>query len=136
MITEINELKTLAKHIYANVTLSFMVDIIQIKSGITVNVGVKSVKIRKNIVCEKDYIWNPATCTCENGKYVGSIIDDLVVTCDEITEATKTVPTKKYFNKKRFNINYNNKKYSTNFYIFVAFLLITKALSIAVSIYC
>ena len=30
--------------------------------------------------CEKGYIWNPATCTCEYGKYVGSIIDNLVIT--------------------------------------------------------
>ena len=45
MITKINESKTLAKHIYANVNLSLMVEsIIQIRSGITVNVVV-SVKI-------------------------------------------------------------------------------------------
>ena len=56
MITKINESKTLAKHIYANVNLSLMVEsIIQIRSGITVNVVV-SVKIWKNILCEKDYI--------------------------------------------------------------------------------
>ena len=24
----------------------------------------------------KDYIWNPVTCTCENEKYLVSIIDD------------------------------------------------------------
>ena len=45
-------------------------------------------------MCEKDYIWNPATCSCENGKYLASIIDDSVITCDEITEETKTVITK------------------------------------------
>ena len=28
---------------------------------------------------EKDYIWNPSTCTCENGKYLGSIIGDSVI---------------------------------------------------------
>ena len=64
-----------------------------IKSGISLNVGV-SVKIRKNIVCEKDYIWNPATCTCENSKYLASIIDNSVITCDEIIEAIKTDSTK------------------------------------------
>ena len=36
--------------------------------------------------CEKDYIWNPATCSCENGKYQASIMDDSVITCDEIIE--------------------------------------------------
>ena len=25
-------------------------------------------------VCEKDYISNSSTCTCENGKYLGSMI--------------------------------------------------------------
>ena len=34
-------------------------------------------------VCEKDYTWNSATWSCENGKYLGNIIDDSVVTCNE-----------------------------------------------------
>ena len=29
---------------------------------------------------EKGYILNPSTCTCQNGKYVQSIIDDSVIT--------------------------------------------------------
>ena len=48
---------------------------------------------------EKDYIWNPTTCSCENGKYLASIIDDLVIRCDEIVEETKTAPTN--FNEKK-----------------------------------
>ena len=49
--------------------------------------------------CEKDYIWNPATCSCENGKYLAIIMDDSVITCDEIIEEeTKTVTT--VFNEK------------------------------------
>ena len=65
-----------------------------IKSEITIYVGV-SLKI-KNIyfVFEKGYIWNSTTCSCENGKYLGSIIDDSVITCYQIIEDTKTVPTK------------------------------------------
>ena len=39
---------------------------------------------KEHRLCEKDYIWNPATCSCENGKYLASIIDDLVIMCDEI----------------------------------------------------
>ena len=35
-------------------------------------------------VSEKDYIWNPSTCRCENDKYLESIIDDLVVTSDKM----------------------------------------------------
>ena len=45
-------------------------------------------------VCEKDYIGNPATCSCENVKYLASIFKDSVVTCDEIMVETKAIPTK------------------------------------------
>ena len=52
---------------------------------------------RKN---KEHYIWNPATCSCENGKYLASITDDdSVITCDEIIEETKIIP-----------INFNEKK--------------------------
>ena len=45
----------------------------------------------------KNFIWNPAACNWENGitalsiilakyLYLASIIDNLVITCDEITE--------------------------------------------------
>ena len=52
------------------------------------------------------YIWNPVTCCSENGKYLASIIDNSVITCDEIIDAevksydekTKTVTTS--FNEK------------------------------------
>ena len=30
---------------------------------------------------EKAYIWNPVACSCENDKYVGSVIDDSVIKC-------------------------------------------------------
>ena len=73
------------------------------------------------ISAKKNYIQNTATCTCENVKYLGSIIHGSVITCEEIIEATKIVPTKSI---------------STNFYILLIFLLITIALLIAVSIYC
>ena len=61
-------------------------------------------KYKKHDICEKDYIWNPATCGCKNGKCLGSIIDDSVNTCDEIinkvaklnNEERKTVPTKNH----------------------------------------
>ena len=50
---------------------------------------------KKHNVCEKDYIWNPTTCSCENGKYLANIMDDSVITCDEIiksnNEETKIV---------------------------------------------
>ena len=50
------------------------------------------IKGEKHNTFEKDYIWNPATCSCEN-----DIIDDSVIMCDEVlksyNEETKTVPT-------------------------------------------
>ena len=49
-------------------------------------------RIRKNIIyLKKDYICNPATCSRENGKYLTSIIDNSVMTCDEVIEEIKTV---------------------------------------------
>ena len=54
-------------------------------------------------MCDKDYIWNPATCSCEYGKYFASIMDDSAITCDEIIESyneeTKTIP--RNFNEKK-----------------------------------
>ena len=80
----------------------------------------------KHHICEKDYIWNPATCNCENEKYLASIIDDSVITCDEIIEETKTIPT-----------NFNETNITStiqNFCILLAFLSFTISLLI-VSIY-
>ena len=39
---------------------------------------------------EKAYIWNPVACSCENDKYVGSVIDDSVIKC----RRKKTIPSK------------------------------------------
>ena len=82
----------------------------------------------KNIIyVKKDYIWNPAKCSCENGKYLLNLEDDSVITCDGIKEETKAVA-----------INFNEKVAckTQSFYILFAFLLIIIALLIAVSIYC
>ena len=85
-------------------------------------------RVQKHHICKKDYIWNPATCSCKNGKYLAGNIGDSVITFDEIIEETKTVPT---------NFNEKNKTCKTqSFYILLVFLLITIALLIAVSIYC
>ena len=42
---------------------------------------------KKRNVCEKDCIWNPSTCSCENGKNLASIMDDSAITCDEVIES-------------------------------------------------
>ena len=82
---------------------------------------------KKRHECEKDYNWNPSTCSCENGRYLVNIMDDLAITCDEVIESydkeTKTTSTN--FDKKKAICN------TQNIYILLAFLLITIALLIA-----
>ena len=65
-------------------------------------------------------------------RYLESIMDDSALTCDEIIESydeeTKSILT-----------NFNERKATSktqNLYILLAFLLITIALLIAISIYC
>ena len=53
-------------------------------------------KSKKYQLCEKDYIWNPDTCSCENIKSLGTFIVDSIITCDEITEEAKAIPTKPF----------------------------------------
>ena len=52
----------------------------QVIGGITINIDVS---VKKHIY-EKDYIWNPATFNCENGKHLASIMDDSAIICDEV----------------------------------------------------
>ena len=42
-------------------------------------------RVKKYHTCQKNYIWNSVTCSCK--KYLASIIDDLVITCDENIDA-------------------------------------------------
>ena len=88
----------------------------------------------------KDYVWNPTTCNCGNGKYLASTINDSAIICDEVIDAdaklspedsndeTKTIPT--IFNEKKVTFK------TQNFYILLAFLLIAIILLIVVCIYC
>ena len=109
------------------------VNVIQINGGITINVCEKH-------VCEKHHVWNPATCNCENGKYLASIMDDSAITCDEIIESyDEDAKAKLHDETKSILTNFNEKKATCktqNFYVLLAFLLITIALLIAISIYC
>ena len=82
---------------------------------------------KKRHLWEKDYVLNSATCNCENGKYLASIIDNSAIMCDEVIES---------YNEET---NFNEKKATCkteNFYILLTFLLITITLLIDVSIYC
>ena len=61
--------------------------------------------------CEKDYIWNRATCIYQSGKYLASIIDDSVITCDKIINAPDSVSTNMPTNvMSSASINFHNKR--------------------------
>ena len=138
MITGIKESKTLTKHVSNECNCKF--DGRKCNSDQSWNKNKCRCECKKSHVCEKDYVWNPATCNCENEKYLAIIMDNPMITCDEVIDPdaklspkdnddeTKTIPT-----------NFNEKKATCktqNFYILLAFLLITIALLIVVSIYC
>ena len=86
MITEINESKTLTEHISCECKCKF--DGRKYNPNQNWNNDKCQCECKKHI-WKKYYIWNPATCSCETGKYLASIIDDAVITCDEIIEETK-----------------------------------------------
>ena len=46
---------------------------------------------------KKNYVWNPATCNCENGKYLATVMDKVIF--DEIIGGKKTS-----FNEKKYNL--------------------------------
>ena len=128
MIAGINELKTLTKHMSCKCKCKI--------DGRKCNLNQwwnnhKCWCDCKKHICEKeDYIWNPAAiCYCKNGTYVADIIDDSVITCDEIIkEETKTVTT---------NFNEKNAICKTKKNVYFTFLFINcHSLLIAVSIYC
>ena len=50
-------------------------------------------KVQEN-VCEKGYIWIPATYNFENDRYAKSIIDDSVIMWDKIIKKTKSIMAK------------------------------------------
>ena len=54
----------------------------------------------RNIIYEKK-IMNLATCSCENGKYLERIIDDSLITCDEL-------PVPRNFNENNMNCKTQN----------------------------
>ena len=85
-----------------------------VNGRITINVDVS---LKKYSVCEKDYVWNPSACNCENRKYLASVMDDSVITRDKVIESynekIKTVAT-----------NFNDKNMTSkakNFYILQVF---------------
>ena len=84
MITGINESKTLTKHVSCEYKCKF--------DGRNCNSDQWNddkcwCECKKRHVYEKGHVWNPATCNCENGKYLASIMDDSAIMCDGIIES-------------------------------------------------
>ena len=98
IITGINESKILTKHVSRKCGCKFHGR--KRNSDQKWNNDTCRCERKKHHICEKDYIWNPAACSCENGKYLASIIDDLVITCDEILDAVETKAVATNFNEK------------------------------------
>ena len=95
MVTGINESNTLTKHISQKCKCKF--DGRKCSSYQWWNSDKYRCECKKHHECKKDYVWNPATCSCENRKYLLNIMDDSAITCDEIIEScneeTKTILT-------------------------------------------
>lgn len=111
MITRIDELKRLSKHILWKFKCKF--DCKKCDSNEKWNNNECQCEYknpRKYHACEKNYIWNSSTCTSENGKYSKIIIGDREITLDKIIEATKIIARK--------TIAYKN------LFVLLAFLLI------------
>ena len=105
-------------------------NVIKINGEVTINVNVSGKII---IYVKKDHIWNPATCSCKNRKYLGSITDDSVIMCDEIIDMDAG---SKLCNKETKTLRKYTICESKSFFILLAFLLIIMAYLRAVSIYC
>ena len=77
-------------------------NVIQTSGGIMINIDAS---VRNIYVILKDYIWNHATWNWKNknGKYLGSIMDVPVITCNEIIDAvyklSRTVKKLKKFQR-------------------------------------
>ena len=128
MITGINESKTLTKHISCECKCRF--DGKKHKFNQKWNNYKCRSECKIHHICGKDFIQNPASCSCKNGNYLASIIDNSVITCDEITDAEEKETISTNFKEKKTNCK------TQNFYTLIEFLLIAIALLIAVSIYC
>ena len=92
MIKGINKLKTLAMHVSCKCKCKF--DVRKCYLNQKWNNDKRRCECKRHYIREKDYIWDHATCSCKNCKYLASSNDNSMITCDEIIgEETKTVPT-------------------------------------------
>ena len=89
-----NELKTLTKHISCICEYKF--DERKCNSDQCRNNDKFRYECRERHVWEKDYVWNSATYSCENGKYLANVMDDSAMTCDEIIRWRNKIYSNKF----------------------------------------
>ena len=82
MITGINESKTFINRISCKYKCNF--DGRKCNSNQKWNKNKCPWECEKHHSCEKDYIWNSVKYSCENGKYLASVIHNSVITCGKI----------------------------------------------------
>ena len=118
MITGITESKTLTKHLSCECKCKFNGK--KCNSNQWWNNDKCWCECKKHYLCQNNYVWDPATCNCENGKYLASIMDDSTIICDEVIESynkeIKTIPTN--FNEKNITCK------TQSFYILLDFYLL------------
>ena len=44
-------------------------------------------RVKNIIYVKQNHIWNPSKCSCENGKYLASIMNDSAIMCDEVIKS-------------------------------------------------
>ena len=96
MITGINQSRMLTKHILCKYKCKF--DVRKCNFNQKWNNDrclCKCKNLEQHHACRKEHIWNPSTCSCENGEYLGnsSSIDDSMIMCNEILIAADSVST-------------------------------------------
>ena len=92
MITNQNDVKTIAKHISCDWKCKFKNT--AFNSNQKWNNKICQCKCKTYHKCKKDYSSSPSTCICENSKYLKTIPDSSVIDCDERMSVMNIVSTK------------------------------------------
>ena len=105
VITGINELKRLTKDISCKCKCKF--DSRKCNSDQKWNNDKCRCECKRHNIFGEDHIWNAATWSYKDDKYLANIMDDSVITCDEIID----VEAKSYNEEtKSIQKNFNEKK--------------------------
>ena len=79
MIPGLNESKTLTKHISCKCECKFDSRKCNLNQKWNNNKCPCECKNPKEHQCKKGYFWNPAKCSCDNGKYARNAGDSVVI---------------------------------------------------------